>query len=752
MSNVRWGKRPRDGDGESFVRFSELTAQQKAQRRREERAEKKEHSRTMSYFASIQRALDAQAAQSADPGARSSLVAGFFSELMQQLKADRTLHLLRNGTVCRVIEAALTHAQLLQAKSLFYVLLGRMWDLVTSPVASFVLETTVWAMVHGCIELAKEDEQQNGEQLALEMSEGGAGVHPGSGVPSCATMFRSFVDEICEHMVDIVHHDIAARALRSILFLLGGKSFASPEGRVATHVLGQPASGVSVVFTGAMDQIAESVAQVVQTNFASGASSRHASRKQNGCASADETHDTGDGAKGDTACSGGADEDAASAWLSAAQTPNSSLILQSLVRVAPCGSVTDVVIRQRLAQLQCRDAHGRCQPLLLQLLHHSIGCHVFQAFTAAPVPDFVVAAGDAVALRQQNACTTVGALLASMGVDAVSVDDLVRRRGNTEEDDDDVASTCNDEPSLRQGVLAQYDCCWGKALGILEQTNLDELIEFGSPTVQSMGHVLHDLLLYAPTAVALQLAWTRIVQPRLGVFMACSALSGVLTALTRKCAFAGSIQSSPALSPSGRSRVECGKEVRSSSSAGEGTGLALVPADIDAQLHMDEMQGVRFFDVAVSMQTEVCAAMCAAIVKLDKYGALQYLCAKASLGQRGYELARNVLHMHPSASLPLRESIEKLRQCDLIDLLKHARGSVVFQQLLRASVLHDMSTTSSSSRKASKDKTKRHAVDSAAAASAPGCHGAKRSHDNKDRVGVRRTSSTTQKVPTSLHE
>ena len=185
--SAHWGKRPRDSSGdEPFVRFSELSPAAKMERRREERAEKKERDRTLSYFRSVQRALEEQNSGGGDAGALASIVDGFFSELLKLLKADATFYILRNGTACRVIELALTNALLLHVKSLLYVFLGHICELMISPVASFTLETLLASLSQGLSALG----EASPEGLEAELLEGGVGTHTGSGVAAglCARL------------------------------------------------------------------------------------------------------------------------------------------------------------------------------------------------------------------------------------------------------------------------------------------------------------------------------------------------------------------------------------------------------------------------------------------------------------------------------------------------------------------------------------------------------------------------------------
>ncbi|RNF05306.1 hypothetical protein TraAM80_04597 [Trypanosoma rangeli] len=176
------------------VRYSELAPEAKLQKRRQERQEKKEMERTLSYFKSVQRALEEQASGAGDASTLASIVDGFFVELIKLLKADSTLHLLRNGVVCRVIESALTNSLLLHSKSLLYVLLGHVFDTVTSPTASYMMETLIASLAQALSALADAE----ADSFESEMTDGGPGVHTGSGVPSAATLVTCVVEELSE--------------------------------------------------------------------------------------------------------------------------------------------------------------------------------------------------------------------------------------------------------------------------------------------------------------------------------------------------------------------------------------------------------------------------------------------------------------------------------------------------------------------------------------------------------------------------
>lgn len=576
-----WGKRPRDDD--DFVRFSDLTPEQKAQRRRAERQERKERERAMSYFLSVQRALEEITRGSGDSSALASIVDGFFVELLKLLRADPTVHLLRNGTVCRVIEAALSNSLLLHSKSLLYVLLGHLSYLVTSPVASYTLEVLV-----ASISLSLSGLADNPSDVEAEMVEGGPGIHTGSGVPSTATLMHSLAEELSDCMGDICVHEVGARALRSIILVLGGYS-----------VRGAPMPRQPMKFHGTLGLLAKAVLQVLEEGFDSDCTTSTAGKL----------------------------------WLAAAQAPTTSFVIQSLLRVCENGTVVDTMVRVRLEGLRHKG-----QPLLQHLLADPLGCHIVQAYLKVPTPGTVVVAGDAFALRQNP--TKKDQLLRTMGID--------EEEGEKKESGAVVWTP--------ERLLA--GCCWGKTVQLLK-SRLSDLLKPGSELVMQVGYVLQDLALYAPTAAHLQILWEDLVQPNLLDYFTISALAPTLVATMRKVAFAGSIATDV------------------------GDTASSVPTDINAQLAKDEGQGVRYFAVPVSFQKKLCAELCVTMRTLTAKGAAQHLLVGERFGDRGYDLARVILHLHPSASTMFQHSMDKLKVDDIVALAKHHKGSVVLQQYLR---------------------------------------------------------------------
>ncbi|CCW63816.1 unnamed protein product [Phytomonas sp. EM1] len=609
-----WGKRPRDGgnqhDGsadKAFVRFSELSPKEKLQRRKMERIEKKERDRNMSYFMSVQRTIEEYADGNGDTSVLAGIVDGFFVELMKLLKADRSFNLLCNAKICRVIELALKNSPLLHCKSLLYVFLGRIHELITSPVASYMLETLFASMSR---ELSNLEDNQEG--LTAEMVVGGPGIHVESGVPSTATLLNSAVEELCESAGDMLVHEVGSRALRSIILVLGGFT-----------VHNEPPLARPVRFTGTLGMLATAVVSALEEGYG----------RQYGT------------------------RGPAEAWMAAAQDPTCSFVVQSLLRVSENRSPTDLAVRQRLEKLRCNS-----KPLLRELLLDPMGVHIFQAYLKVPTPEAVINAGDSFSLYQHTGPSSS----ADCPVDDVATKSKRCPRPVNQKDDD---KPSQDGLGGERAVVWSKEqlldeCCWGKAMQ-LTQSELGQLLDAGSERVAQTGYVLQDLALYSPTAAHLQLLWERVIHPHLLRFTEIHALGGVLTALLKKCAFSGLL-------------------VVPKESEGATSGAAS-PCDLTAVLRQDESKGVRYFSVPLSFEQLVTKELCMVFKGAVTKGAAQYLLVERRLGERGYELARYILHLRHPASVLLRHGIDKLRLEDVLNLCKHHKGSLVLQQYLRAS-------------------------------------------------------------------
>ncbi|AIN98102.1 hypothetical protein LPMP_210210 [Leishmania panamensis] len=592
-----WGKRPREGDSdEAFVRFSELSPARKLERRREERVEKKERDRTLAYFRSVQRALEDQVTGGGDPSTLASIVDGFFSELLKLLKADSTFYILRNGTACRVVELALANALLLHVKSLLYVFLGHICELLISPVASYTLETLLASLSQGLSALAGT----NREGLEAELTEGGVGMHTGSGVPSSATLLSSMAEEMCEHAEDLIVHDIGGRALRSVVLMLGGRPIRQA-----------PLPNRPVAFPRIVGTLAEAVTKALEEGY---------------------------GREYQTASP-------AEAWMAAAQVPATSLVMQSLLRVSDEGTVVERCVRQRIEQLSYKG-----KPLLHHLLVDKLGCHLFQSYLQVPPPTAVVVEGDAAAVHAS--ASTV---------------------------DSDSSSEATSAPG------GDASCCWSRAAGSIT-VEVNNLLKPGSDLVAQTGYVLQDLVLYAPTATHLQWLWRRVLEPRLALLFDVPALTPVLVQLVKRCAFEGVLLTPPAPSGLAVATAQAGDAAASATEEVSHHGTTL-PADVLTMLRNEVAQHVRYSPVPITFQGEVCASVCTLAKQRVVKGAAQYFLVDAALGNKGYEVAHFLLHLHPTASTVLQYSLDKLQRDDLLAVVCHQKGSLFMQQYIKVTAL-----------------------------------------------------------------
>lgn len=385
-----WGKRTHDAGGSTSTLFRDLSTEQKLKRRREERMEKKERERTLSYFLNTQKVLLQQSSENkkAKDGLLSVSVDGFFQELVVLLKADASsssssssspFHLLRNGVICQTIEIALKNASLLHCKSLLFLFLGHVMPLITSPVASYVWETLIASLEQGLSVLVQEKDSStpfapssaalvaggefaenhslNGgasdgfliSDFEKEMQDGGQGIHAGSGIPSTATLLSHAVEEVIENMETIISHPIGARTIRSMVLALGGysaRNFPLPHPRVR--------------FPALLGSLATTTVQIVEEYY---------SREY--CTT-----------------------DLSETWLAALQVPSTSYLIQSLLRVSEEGSTVDQVCRVHLENIY----YGE-YPLFQELLQDAaMGWHVFESYSKVPTPLAVCEEGDKAAL------------------------------------------------------------------------------------------------------------------------------------------------------------------------------------------------------------------------------------------------------------------------------------------------------------------------------------------------------------------
>lgn len=657
-----WGKRLRDADGTlSSTPFSELSPEEKLQRRREERAEKKERDRTLSYFKNANQML--QQAAGTDAGMLASAVDGFFQELVKLLKADPSFHLLRNGLICQTIEVALQNALLLHSKTLLYMFLGHLVDLFQSPVASYVVETLLASLAQGLSGLASED--GNGNEMRLqgnfeaEMQPGGQGMHVGSGLPSTATLLSHVVEEISESLETFFSNEVGARAMRSLILMLGGYSIRNappPHSLVKFHSILGPFA----------DSIIRTMEEVYHRDFQT--------------------------------------KNLAETWITAAQTPGTSFILQSLLRVSEEGTQVDTACRAHLEKL-----HYQQQPLLQELLVDNMGCHIFESFLKVPTPAQVCEDGDN-AMQSLFAASVSSSPLGKLSeIEKIAL-------GSTATND----SEKHIDAELKEKMLR--NCAWGRALKMVNgvwSSGAASSQVFGGiggdDSVQRARFILQDLAVFAPSSLHLLLLWEQIFLPRLSLFWKYPALTGALVAFLRKAALDGSSSAMPITAPS---EGISGSRHRSEE---EEENLAILK---------DKAQGVRFFSVPVGFQKQVCDTICRSIkedgMTLIRHQNKSCKCeaefllihhasneeepvsageavsdsspAKGSSfmtttshpnrqSNTGPDIARYLLRFQPFASTMLQHSMEKLRVEDIQRVAHHRRGSLVLQQYLYASAL-----------------------------------------------------------------
>lgn len=365
-----WGKRERSdstasGTGRqasAAVHFSDLSPEEKVQRRAEERKEKKERDRTMAYFTAAQQQLKQQEQESGAAALKvgdGSSVEGFFIDLYQRLRDDPSSVLLRNRVICETVELAIRQSTLLQSKTLLFVLLGRMPAMFSSPVASYIIETVLRRLSellsHMAVSSSVAEEE---DSLAAEMQEGGQGIH--SGVPSTATLLTHVVEEVEEGALQMITDEPASRCLRSLIFMLGGHS-----------VHGGPAPHSVVQFPALLSSLSQTLVTAIEQHYY-------------------ETFQTGN---------------AAETWMAAAQAPPTSIILQGILRVsggdAGAGGAASAFRHQlETLTLSSPGRNGGSRSLLEELLQDRMGFHLVESYLRIPTPESLVEGGASEAMRQ----------------------------------------------------------------------------------------------------------------------------------------------------------------------------------------------------------------------------------------------------------------------------------------------------------------------------------------------------------------
>lgn len=662
-----WGKRARGADGTTpGALFSELSPEEKIQRRKEERAEKKERDRTLSYFKSA-REMFTREARGGDAMVLAQAVDGFFQELVKLLKADPSLHLLRNSTICQTIEVALQNSLLIHSKTLLFVLLGHISDVFVSPVASYVMETLLASLAQALSGLVNEstaEDDGGNDALAGELQPDGQGIHVGSGLPSTATLLSHLVQELGESLGNIVCHEVGARALRSLILMLGGFS-----------IRGAPSPHSLVKFHDLLGLLGKDIMQTIEDTFSQEYQTRSV----------------------------------AETWLTVAQTPATSFVIQSLLRVSEEGTMVDKVCRHYLESIQTQQ-----RPLFAEFMVDRKGCHIFESFVAVPTPSTIRDEGERAALSAFEEATPkeapegAGSLRLKRN-SLAALEKMVQKLPSEES---------RDKLTMKTHLL---ECCaWGRALQWLVAAWPSE----GAPSLvlpvtfcdgseadlQRVRIILKAFALFAPSAMHLMYLWDDVFAPRLHLFWSYPSLLGALLTIIRKAAL-GDVANINMDTSLGAGELDS-----SSSRPAEG-------AEEQLTLRKELAQGAAFFNVPQGIQKKICDSICLSIkaesrasgnpLKVLGKSAAEFLLVAQGVMEEdtvvenyeegvspkdmqrtspsstilGPDVARYILRFHPRASLLLQHDIEKLRLEDLNRIARSRKGSLVLQQYLSVASL-----------------------------------------------------------------
>lgn len=746
-----WGKRTNEAqDGSSPTIFRELSSEQKVKRRREERAEKKERDRTLSYFVNTRNMLLQQSAQKGEEkdAMLSSSVDGFFQELVVLLKADAasstssssspssSFHLLRNGVICQTIELALKNASLLHCKSLLFLFLGHVMSLITSPVASYLWETLMASIGQGLSQLADEEDatlssfpshesdNTDGEKnqfiagasddlvvsaFVNEMQLGGQGTHGGSGLPSTATLVANAVEEITVELQAILSHDIAARTMRSMILALGGcsiRDFPSPHPRVR--------------FPQILGQLATSVVQTVEMYYSKECSIRNPSE----------------------------------IWLAAAQVPAISYIMQSLFQVSEEGSVVREVFQEYLEGLEC-GSHSLLQELLQGA---TSGWYVFESYIKVPTPLAVSKEGENAALPWMNQFLQSGSSTKTPPSDGKKRKAEEREKHNKYSISKKKQENEKEEYKVLKRTLLS-SCTWGRSVKIMkkvwksagsgdEGSNHALTSDYRKPSpdstsplifplcftgkvgLQRARFLLQDLAMFSPSVMHLYVLWKEMFLPLLEEFWRYPELLGALAVLVRKV----SLDQRGALPLWISSLSHPNAEVRERKPLPAGSAAPPYSEESEPmKVTKEKAQGVRYFTVPVQMQKEICDAICKSFAAVKKGMTIsafllfhdgreenEEMIAECDENEQeknmwsmkkgdesvadyhatsaGVDLIRYLLCLHPQASVMMQHSVEKLRLDDLQRAaLSNRKTSLALQHYLRAATLSSVNLHSTPS-------------------------------------------------------
>lgn len=220
----------------------------KSAQRKAVRAKNKDSDRTLEYFANVERALLAIAAQqrqhaeevelaaaaqpivddeddtegaaappqpAPSPFSTSDVLDGFCTEVAKRVTKDGTA-LLGSRVVCRVIELALSTAEARHVQALTYALLGKVVELAASPTASFMLETLMASTYHVVGKELDAAAAVGADPASLATATGRGGI------PALPKLFGMFFEELLEAAADLLWHKSGAKTLAAAILVASG--------------------------------------------------------------------------------------------------------------------------------------------------------------------------------------------------------------------------------------------------------------------------------------------------------------------------------------------------------------------------------------------------------------------------------------------------------------------------------------------------------------------------------------------------
>lgn len=613
-------------------RFSSMDQESKQQYRKKERDAKKDRERTLAFFTAAKRTLEDPSSLS-DASMASTVVEGLLSELSKKLRDDPELFLLRNGTVCRALELAVTmNTSLLHAKTFLYLFIGKFRQVATSPTVSYVLEALLSNMMKCLGELSMGDDNNDVSQETLP---DGDGVHSGSGLPNSFVLLRHMVEELVEAMDALLVDAIGSKMLRSVVYVLCGVPIRKQQE--------QPVPCVALLrqcFLPLASQLAEALVNSVETVFAP------------------ENIDK---------------PRRSDAWFTACVTPASSMVIQAFLRVSHPDNTPSIDIRQRLEKFQLINRpSGDKVPLLAKLMRDPLGSHVFQAYLRCAPSNAVIAAAEELYFKEHNAGEQFVQRILKMSGSApqestsqLSIAELVEKHNDT-----------------------LFCSPWDYAFSLLMKVLDSELLSENSEEVRLTSFLLQDFASFAPTAYHLRLFWEELLKPRLQLTFDLPALSAVLLRFTRKCAFTSS-SSKKAAGLTKRKKANPNSSVHDDDGL-EAMGSTASVKEVDDLIKRDEDLGALYFPTTIAFRKEVLETLLQALKQFSPKGAPQALLVDLRLGETcGFELCTNLLHFGATAASSLINSFDKLCLESLVEVSRHPQGTFVMQAWIRLAAAKD---------------------------------------------------------------